>query len=474
MITRRTLFESSGMLALGTAVWPRWMPRMAFRQEDTPPTGDILIVVFARGGYDGLNMVIPFGDGGNYFNRRRNIAIPAPDSSATRKGVDLDGFFGMHPTLALPSEGRWKQWYDEGILAMVHAVAMSNDTRSHFDAMDFMERGTPGQKSRTEGWLGKHLATVASANGSPFRAVGLGTQLQASLRGPVPAVALQSIAEFHLQGRQTEIARFQQHLQTLYGGEGWLDSQGQATFAALDMLKQSVAPGTYVPGNGAVYEQNGFAMGLAQVAQLIKADVGLEVACVDIGGWDTHANQVDAADPTQGGMSNQMRQLSRGISAFITDMRERFDPRSAEQGVTIVVMSEFGRRAGENGGLGTDHGHGNVMFTFGKGINGGKVYGRWPGLADDKLDRGDLARTTEYRDVLGEILSKRAGNEAVSEVFPNHAFSFLGIARKDGTTVPPTATAEPTATTRPPDPTATPVVDPYPAKVYIPLAGNGG
>jgi len=474
IISRRALFERSGVIALGAAAWPHWMPRMVFRQAGAAPRGDILLVVFARGGYDGLNMVIPYLDEGNYFNRRRTIAIPAPDSNAARKGIDLDGRFGMHPALALPGEGGWSRWWDAGILAMVHAVAMRNDTRSHFDAMDFMERGTPGEKTRNDGWLGRHLATAATANGSPFRAVGMGTQLQASLRGPVPAIALRSIADFHLQGRQSEIARFTQHLQTLYGGEGWLDAQGQATFAALEVLQKSVSnPAGYVPSNGASYQTSGeFGVSLSQIAQLIKADVGLEVACVDIGGWDTHANQVNPDDPTQGSHANLMRSLGGGISAFITDLRDHFDPTNKDkQGITVVVMSEFGRRAGENGGYGTDHGHGNAMFVFGKGILGKKVYGRWPGLADNQLNRGDLDRTTEYRDILGEILQKRAGNDSLTEVFPGHAFNFLGLAKKDDATVPtpvePTATPVPTTV-----PTPVPTEDPLKFKTYIPLANK--
>lgn len=472
ILSRRRLLQSGGLLALSSAAWPRWMPRMVFRPAGAAPRGDILVVVFARGGYDGLNMLIPYGEEGNYFNRRPRIAIPAPDSNATRKGVDLDGFFGMHPSLANSNEGRWKEWYDAKILAMVHAVAMKDETRSHFDAMDFMERGTPGEKVRSDGWLGRHLSTVATSSGSPFRAVGMGTQLQASLRGPVPAVALRSIAEFHLQGRQTEIARFTQHLQSLYGGGGWLDTQGQSTFEALELLQNSTDPGAYRPDNGADYTGGaGFGTSLAQIAQLIKADVGLEVACVDIGGWDTHAAQVDAADPAAGNMAVNMGWLARGITAFITDLYPHFDPTDKDkQGITVVVMSEFGRRAGENGSLGTDHGHGNVMFLFGKGINGGKIYGRWPGLADEQLNRGDLDRTTEYRDILGEVLDKRAGNPDVAQVFPGFAFSPLGLARRVDTTVP-TPPPDPTDPPAEPSPTAPPV-DRYPHKAYIPLTNK--
>jgi uncharacterized protein (DUF1501 family) len=465
------MFERGGMAALGTAVWPSWMPRMAFRKQGELPKGDIMIVVFARGGYDGLNMVIPYHDEADYFTHRPRIGIPAPDSMAGRKAIDLGGDngqqWGLHPTLGLPGQGNWKQWYDEGIMAMAHAVAQNDPTRSHFDAMDYMERGTPGQKARNDGWLGRHLYTSATTNHSPFRAVGMGSQLQASLRGPVPAVALRSIAEFHLQGRQTEIDRFQQHLETLYSGDGWLDTQGQSTFAALDLLQNAIANTNYSPANGADYGQTNLGRGMMQIAQLIKADVGLEVACIDIGGWDTHANQVTADDSTVGGMANRMGELSSGISAFIQDLHERFESGSVQQGVTIVVMSEFGRRAYENGGMGTDHGHGNVMYMFGRGINGGKVYTRrWPGLSPDSLDRGDLARTIEYRDILGELLVKRMGNDKVSEIFPGHTFNFLGLARQDEGVPTVVPTSEPTAVPKPTD------VAPEKHDIYVPLVNR--
>jgi uncharacterized protein (DUF1501 family) len=377
----------------------------------------------------------------------------------------------MHPYLAQSNWGNWLEWYQEGMLAVVHAMHMADPTRSHFDAMDYMERGTPGSKSLNSGWLGRHLSSMAAQNESPFRAVGMGTMVQAALRGPIPAVALQSIADFHLQGRPGEVARFQEHLQQLYGGDGWLDLEGQSTFEAMDMLARSSAgTGTYAPEHGAKYTANdGFHRGMQQIAQLVKADVGLEVACIDIGGWDTHANQVDAANPAAGNMANLMNSLASGITAFLTDLTDYW----TSPGLTVVAMSEFGRRAGENGGRGTDHGHGNAMFVFGKGINGGKVYANWPTLAEDKLDRGDLAGTTEYRDVLGELLSKRMGNARIAEVFPNHSFNFLGLAQPRGGTVatptpPPTGqpTRQPTAV-----PTAQPTTPPDATKrVYLPWA----
>lgn len=465
--SRRSFLTRGSLLATGTIAMPSWMPRMVFRDEQTDPSGDILVVIFARGGYDGLNMVVPYGDEGDYFRLRPTIAIPAPDSTATDRALYLDDFFGLHPALGASNAGRWKELFDEGILGIAHAVHMADPTRSHFDAMDFMERGTPGKKALNSGWLGRHLSSMRTQNNSPFRAVGMGTMLQSSLRGPVPAVTLQSITDFHLQGRQDEVARFQAQLQQLYGGEGWLDTQGNQTFEALALLEQAIGSGAYVPSNGAVYTDNdGFHMGMRQIAQLVKADVGLEVACIDIGGWDTHANQTIAGAPTTGNMANLMRRLATGVTAFVDDLRDYFDPRERDkQGVTVVIMSEFGRRAFENGTTGTDHGHGNAMFVVGRGINGGRVYTNpWPGLADDRLDRGDLAGTTEYRDILAEILVKRVGNEAIGQVFPGHTINYLGLAVPVGTAAPTPPPAEPTAVPTDPPGTAT-------STIYLPY-GN--
>ena len=228
-ITRRSFLQRGSLMAAGAAAMPSWMPRMVFRKDGEDPTGDVLVVVFARGGYDSLNMVIPYLDEGHYFAKRPTVAIPAPDdTTAPARAYDLDGSFGMHPILGSPDVGRWKEWYDAGILGIVHAVHQEDPTRSHFDAMDYMERGTPGEKRVQSGWLGRHLETMVARSETPFRAVGMGTMLQASLRGPVPAVTLQSIADFHLQGRTDEIVRFQEHLTRLYGGDGWLDQEGTA------------------------------------------------------------------------------------------------------------------------------------------------------------------------------------------------------------------------------------------------------
>jgi uncharacterized protein (DUF1501 family) len=277
--------------------------------------------------------------------------------------------------------------------------------------MDFMERGTPGSKSIPTGWIGRHLASLDTGNDSPFRAVGLGALLPASLRGPVTATALASIAGFHLKGRpghEAEIARFQARLAAMNGADVWLDAQARQTFGAVTKLA-AAHPGAYDPAHGAKYPESGFGSALKQVAQLIKADLGLEVACVDLGGWDTHAAQ----GGTAGAMADVAADLANGLSAFHTDLSDRM------QRITVLTMSEFGRRVRENASAGTDHGHGNFMFLLGGNVQGGRVYGDWPGLAPDQLvGPGDLAITTDYRTVLAEVVARRLGNARLAEVFP--------------------------------------------------------
>lgn len=359
---------------------------------------------------DGLSAVVPYAEAG-YYDRRPTIAVP--DSAV----LDLDGQFGLHPAMA-PLLDIWKA----KDLAIVDAAGSPDPTRSHFDAMDFMERGTPGEKLVGTGWIGRHLESMASENDSPFRAVGMGAMLQASLRGPVPALALQSIADFHLRGREEEIAQVQNTLEQLYTtGDGAgtpLDQQAAQTLDAIDFL-ETADPLQYEPQHGAVYPEDEFGLGLRQVAQLIRADVGLEVACVDAGGWDTH----ESMGTYEGGrMAGLLENLAAALGAFYTDLQDEMGR------ICIVTMSEFGRRVQENGSRGTDHGHGNCMFLIGGSIRGGEVYGQWPGLAEEQLDRGDLAVATDYRDVLAEIVEQRLGNDALDEVFPGYEPAFLGLA----------------------------------------------
>jgi uncharacterized protein (DUF1501 family) len=407
---RRTAIQQFTVMA---AALPTWMPRLSFAMPPNEVKQDIMICVFLRGGADGLNMVVPYGDD-DYYTARKKLAIPAP-SSRQDSAIDLDGFFGIHPSMApLIDIYRAEQ------LAFVHAVGSPYETRSHFDAMDYMERGTPGDKSVASGWLNRHLQSTASPQDNPFRAIGMGQQLQMSLRGMVPAITLQSIADFHLQGQPKRIAEIQRVLASLYTPEnGWLAQAGANVFNAFDILARA-DPLQYLPRPDAKYPESDFGMALKQVAQLVKADVGMEVACIDVGGWDTHIVQ----GSTEGIMANLLQDYAYGLAAFFHDLPDHHSR------ITVITMSEFGRRVRENAAGGTDHGRGGVIGIMGGGINGGRVYADWPTLHPDALDEpGDLPVTIDFRDVLSEIIQARLGNNNVSQVFPNHRISsHLGLA----------------------------------------------
>jgi uncharacterized protein (DUF1501 family) len=408
-LTRRGFLGALGALSL-----PHWFPRMAFAEpaELLTAGSDTLVCIFLRGGADGLNVVVPHGDR-SYYQNRPSIAIAEPGRGAG-KAVDLDGFFGLHPAMR-----PLKELWDDKLLAAVQAAGSTAGNHSHFDAMDFMERGTPGERRILSGWIGRHLSSQASTNDSPFRAVGFGELVQASLRGPVPATALASIADFHLQGFEWEIEKFQTTLASLYSGTGYLDVQSHQTLSAVARLA-TAAPGEYVPQNGASYPDTDFGFGLKQVAQMIKADLGMEVACLDLGGWDTHEGQGGA----EGYMAYLLEDLATGLHAFTADMADRMGR------ITVVTMTEFGRRIEENASGGTDHGTASFMFLLGGGINGGRVYGPWPGLAENQLYQGDLAVATDYRTVLAEVLERRLGSTKVAEVFPGFVSpGSLGICR---------------------------------------------
>ena len=402
-LSRRDFLKLAGSFAVVPAI-PSWMPRMAFAPEGVEPPGDVLVVVFQRGGMDGLNAVVPHGDP-DYYHHRSALAIPEPADGSNKTGIDLDGFFGLHPSLH-PLKDLW----DEKALAIIHAVGSPDPTHSHFEAMDYMERGTPGETTIATGWVGRHLQTAPWQNDSPFRAIGMGGIMQASLRGPVPVTTLQSIADFHLQGDTTRLVEIRQRLAALYSLGSSLDPTATDTFNAVDLLSH-VDVSNYLPAAKAQYPDTEFGMAMKQVAQIMKADIGLEVACVDIGGWDTH----NAEGQLDGEMPNLLNEFSTGLAALYFDLGD------LAKRVTIVTMSEFGRRVQENASSGTDHGHGNCTFVIGGNVNGGKVYGQWPGLAADKLyGPGDLAVTSDYRDVLAEIVDKRLKNPQTVQVFPDY------------------------------------------------------
>ncbi|MBI5652153.1 MAG: DUF1501 domain-containing protein [Chloroflexi bacterium] len=427
--SRRELLKRTGILAMGALTFPNSLrvPRIALAPKDAPTRGDILVCIFLRGAADGLNLVVPHGDK-NYYAARSTLALAQPKANNDQTAIDLDGFFGLHPDLR-----PLKEIFDARQLAIVHAVGSPDPTHSHFDAMDYMERGTPGDKGIPTGWIGRHLQMLASENKSPFRAVGMGNLVQQSLRGPVTATALQSIADFHLQGDARKMQQIQTALASLYEGDGFIETTGQQTLQAMNDLAK-ITSANYAPANGAKYADSPFGKALLNIAQLIKSGIGVEVACADLGGWDTHVQQGSA----DGQMARLIEELAKTLAAFHADLRDEM------KRITLVAMTEFGRRVQENSNRGTDHGHGSAMFVMGGGIKGGKVYGEWPGLGKDNLyGPGDLAITTDFRDVLGEIVQKRLANSDLAQVFPGYkTFKFKGLANEQTARLEPRYTIE--------------------------------
>jgi uncharacterized protein (DUF1501 family) len=410
-ISRRYFLKSGGIAMVGMAALPAFLQRAV--ASAAVPAKKKMVVLFQRGAMDGLNVVVPFGEP-NYYRMRPTIAIPQPKQGGADAALDLDGFFGLHPSLQpiLPL-------FRNGQLAVVQAVGSPDPTRSHFDAQDYMESGTPGLKATENGWLNRALQNMPEPKSSPFRAVAFGPYLPRTLQGSAPAVAIADLKQFKMYGPQ----------QTAEGGFETMYSQtvdhamrgvGNETFEAIDQLKK-INPDSYQPENGAQYPKSRFCQSLQEIAELFKADVGLEVAFLDSAGWDNHVNEGGVT----GQLSNLLRDLGQGIAAFHQDMGDRMGD------VVFVSMSEFGRTAHENGNRGTDHGHANCMFVMGGDVKGGRVYTKWPGLNENQLNQGrDLAVTTDYRSVLGEIMGKHFGDHDLKTVFPgfaNDPHQYLGI-----------------------------------------------
>jgi uncharacterized protein (DUF1501 family) len=400
MTTRRLFLKSSGLAMFGIGAAPMWLARAA---DDSSPRKKILVAVFQRGAVDGLNVVVPFAER-YYYSLRPTIAIPAPRAGA-ESVIDLDGFFGLHPALA-----PLKPIYDANKLAIVHAVGSPDPTRSHFDAQDYMESGTPGRKATTDGWLNRALPPSADVRKSPVRAVSLGPSLSRTLRGHNEAVAINNLNEFKVSDADGATTFESMYASTL---DKMLSGTGRETLDAVKLM-QSIQAQPYKPAGGAKYPGGRLGQSLMQIARLIKADVGLEVAFTDVGGWDTHVNEVGQT-PGGGQLANLLGNFGQALATFYQDLGDRMED------VAVVTMSEFGRTARENGNRGTDHGHANVMFAFGGAIRGGKVYGEWPGLAPEQLyENRDLALTTDFRDVLGELVAKHLGNGQIAGVFPEY------------------------------------------------------
>lgn len=376
------------------------------------PTRDVLVVVFLRGAADALNMVVPHGDPA-YYALRPTLGIARPDDrrvELAERAVDLDGFFGLHPALS-PLRRPW----DDGHLAIVHATGAPDESRSHFLSMELMERGASDPEGPATGWLGRYLAQSHPEPPSPLRAVAWGDRPPRSLLGSIPVTTLQSIADAHLGSDNAPLEAFQAALAALYQPLDSLGATGQEVLRLVGSLER-------LRGNGQAslqaYPETEFGRALEQTAQLIHAEVGLEVAALDLGGWDTHFAQ----GGSQGLMAGLLAELASGMAAFYGDLGD------AVAGVTLLTMSEFGRRAYENSSLGTDHGHGGCMLVLGGNISGGTVHGRWPGLdAGNLFAPGDLAITTDYRDVLTELCLPASGAQDQEVLFPGYRARRVGL-----------------------------------------------
>lgn len=388
MLTRRYFLRTSAIALAGLGTAPSWLLRATAQGQSRRK---ILITIFQRGAADGLNIVVPFSEK-RYYEARPLIAVPAP--GAANGAIDLDGRFALHPSLQ-PLKPLW----DKGHLAIVEAVGSPDPNRSHFEAQDYMESGTPG-RVMTDGWLNRALAPSTS-NTSPVRAIAIGAKMPRTLQGSRDAVAVSDLQQFQVRNRDTAGI-----LESMYGttADAQLMTQGKATFEAVKLI-ESIDKRPYTPAAGAQYIGE-FGKGLQQIARLIKADVGVEAAFADIGGWDHHSNEAPQ-------LATILREFGTSLAAFTIDMGDRMED------IVIVTMSEFGRTVHEDGNNGTDHGHGNMMFVLGGTVNGGKVYGKWPGLEPEQLfEQRDLAVTTDFRDVLGELVDRQMNRKA-SDVFPD-------------------------------------------------------
>jgi len=401
---------------------------LAFAQGGNP-NDEILVVLFLRGGQDGLNLVIPTGgfDRGRYQALRPNLAIPAAVAAArplgSLPGPDGAVALGLHPAAAPLFD-----LYQDGRLAVAVACGMSANERSHFDSMTWMELGTPGVGNTSSGWLTRHLASASNLPPQMLMpSVSIGGLQALSQLGSYETVAMGSPYDFSLSTGPWSARTAQRvALRNLYEGDTtWLHQAGVQALDAVDIV-ELYASGGYVPLPGAVYPDTWFGDNLKTIAQFIKLDLGLRIATLDLGGWDHHESEVVNGSPTQGIFADLVDELSRGLAAFWADLD---DPavNFPNQRLTLVVMSEFGRRAYENDATGTDHGHGNNLLVLSGHAIGG-LHGTWPGLREELLNEGDLEVTTDFRRVLSEIVVRRLANPRLDLVFPGYTgYQPLGV-----------------------------------------------
>ena len=403
-ISRRVFVKSGGLALVSFGLDPLFLARAAFTSyEPMPPHAaccrPVLVCLFQRGAVDGLNMIVPHGDP-IYYQERPRIAVPEKDV------LDLDGYFGLHPGLAA-----LKPLWEAKTLAAIHAIGSPDATRSHFDAQDYMESGTPGVKATPDGWLNRYCQHDREHQDTPFRAVAFGPQLPRILAGTAPSLAIDDLQAFGLRAPQPAARdRLTRAFEELYAGSatGLLSTSSREAFDAVQMLKR-LDPGQYRPANGADYPRGRLGKALLDIAQLIKADIGLQVAFADVTGWDTHVNQ----GATEGQLAGRLGELGEALAAFTRDVGERM------RDVVVLTMSEFGRTVRENGSSGTDHGHATAMLVLGGPVNGGRVLGKWPGLDPAQRFEGrDVAVTTDFRDLFAELLARHLGARDLSAIFP--------------------------------------------------------
>jgi uncharacterized protein (DUF1501 family) len=394
---RRVFLKNGSLAMLSLGFAPNFVAKTVLAAKARKK---VLVTVFQRGAVDGLNMIVPHGEEW-YYKVRPSIGVARPGQEAG--AVDLDGFFGMHPAMSSLAD-----LFKRRELAIVHACGSPDPTRSHFDAQDYMESGTPGVKATRDGWLNRYLHAREHAEATPFRAVSLTQQLPRTLQGTAPALAIAQVGQFGLRGGQADMMQAGFESQYAAAADKMLGNTGKEAFDAVKLMKD-VNPQQYTADNGAVYPRSGFGEAMRQIAQLIKSDLGLEVAFAELGGWDTHVQQGNGT----GQLANRLGDFAQALSAFYTDMGDRMSE------VVVVTMSEFGRAVTENGNRGTDHGHGNAMMIMGGGVKGGKVYGKWPGLAPERrYESRDLAVTTDFREVFTELVKKHLAATDTSAVFP--------------------------------------------------------
>ena len=406
-LSRRVFVKAGALSLVSLGFDPLFLGRAAYAQRvpGRGPGSKTLVCVFQRGAVDGLSMVVPYADAW-YYRERSRIVVPRPGAGPDA-GLDLDGRFALHPRLAA-----LKPLYDAGHLAVVHAVGSPDSSRSHFDAQDFMESGTPGVKSTPDGWLNRCLLHDQEHRDTPFRGVAMGPALPKALQGSAPALAIADLQAFGIRAPEPARDRLTAAFEALWAGAetGVVASTAAESFEAIRQLK-AANPAQYRPDNGAAYPPGPFGHALLQVAQLIKADLGAEILFVDVGGWDTHVNQGSG----QGQLAGRLDDFGGSLAAFTQDLGEKMAD------VVLLTMSEFGRTVKENGNAGTDHGHATCMFVLGGPVRGGRVAGRWPGLApEQRYEQRDLEVTTDFRDLFGEVVARHLGIGQLDVIFPGY------------------------------------------------------